>query len=230
MTEAEWWLTCSDFKSMWRVFVPRTTPRKLRLFGVACCRRILRLLPPQTSNSLDVIEQAIDGAATLDDLVGIDREISEIQIAAKDEATREACLAVLYATSTYAFSETAEWAADHAARACWLEGAKEGRSNLRSQYAVDEDERQAQTNLIREVLPNPFRRLPVLGPVLRWNDNYVPSLAQTIYDCRDFSLTPTLADVLEDAGCDNADILDHCRQPGEHARGCWVVDLLLGKS
>ena len=38
-----------------------------------------------------------------------------------------------------------------------------------------------------------------------------------------------LADALEDAGCDNADILNHCRQPGEHVRGCWVVDLVLGK-
>lgn len=38
-----------------------------------------------------------------------------------------------------------------------------------------------------------------------------------------------LADALEDAGCDNADILDHCRSDGPHVRGCWVVDLLLGK-
>ena len=38
-----------------------------------------------------------------------------------------------------------------------------------------------------------------------------------------------LADALEDAGCDNADLLDHCRRPGEHVRGCWVVDALLGK-
>jgi hypothetical protein len=41
---------------------------------------------------------------------------------------------------------------------------------------------------------------------------------------------PILADALEDAGCDNADILSHCRQPGAHVRGCWVVDLVLGKS
>jgi hypothetical protein len=40
---------------------------------------------------------------------------------------------------------------------------------------------------------------------------------------------PILADALEDAGCDNADILQHCRGAGEHVRGCWVVDLVLGK-
>ncbi len=54
-------------------------------------------------------------------------------------------------------------------------------------------------------------------------------MAQVIYHERDFSLLPVLADALEDAGCENADVLNHCRQPGEHARGCWVVDLVLGK-
>ena len=54
-------------------------------------------------------------------------------------------------------------------------------------------------------------------------------LAQGIYEERAFDRLPILADALEDAGCDNADILSHCRGPGPHARGCWVVDLLLGK-
>ena len=57
-----------------------------------------------------------------------------------------------------------------------------------------------------------------------------PSLfAQQMYESRDFSAMPILADALQDAGCDNADILDHCRGPGPHVRGCWVVDLVLGK-
>ena len=54
------------------------------------------------------------------------------------------------------------------------------------------------------------------------------SLARQMYDFRDFSAMPRLADALQDAGCDNADILDHCRGPGPHVRGCWVVDLVLG--
>jgi hypothetical protein len=54
-------------------------------------------------------------------------------------------------------------------------------------------------------------------------------LAQSIYTDRAFDRMPILADALEDAGCDNADILNHCRQPGEHVRGCWAVDLILGK-
>src|SRR5581483_3643837 len=65
---------------------------------------------------------------------------------------------------------------------------------------------------------------------LTWNDSLVRRLAQAIYDERAFDRLPILADALEEAGCTNADILNHCRQPGEHVRGCWVVDLLLGKS
>ena len=57
----------------------------------------------------------------------------------------------------------------------------------------------------------------------------VKTLAQAIYDDRAFERIPELADALAEAGCSNADILDHCRKPGEHVRGCWVVDLVLGK-
>ncbi len=65
---------------------------------------------------------------------------------------------------------------------------------------------------------------------LAWNDGAIPKMAQAIYDDRAFDRLPILADALEDAGCDNQEILDHCRSNGEHVRGCWVVDLILGKS
>jgi hypothetical protein len=64
---------------------------------------------------------------------------------------------------------------------------------------------------------------------LTWNSSTVVSLAQSIYTDRTFDRLPILADALEDAGCTNQDILNHCRQPGEHVRGCWVVDLLTGR-
>ena len=54
-------------------------------------------------------------------------------------------------------------------------------------------------------------------------------LAQVIYDEHAFDRMPELADALEDAGCTNAEILAHCRQPGPHVRGCWALDLVLGK-
>jgi hypothetical protein len=67
-------------------------------------------------------------------------------------------------------------------------------------------------------------------PILTWNHATVPAIARHIYDDRAFYDLPILADALEDAGCTNPDILAHCRAGGEHVRGCWVVDLILGKS
>jgi hypothetical protein len=61
-----------------------------------------------------------------------------------------------------------------------------------------------------------------------WRTSTAVALARQMYDSRDFSAMPILADALQDAGCDSADILDHCRGPGPHVRGCWVVDLVLG--
>jgi len=54
-------------------------------------------------------------------------------------------------------------------------------------------------------------------------------VSQVVYDERAFDLMPVLGDALEDAGCTDRAILDHCRSPGPHVRGCWVVDLILGK-
>jgi hypothetical protein len=81
--------------------------------------------------------------------------------------------------------------------------------------------------LVRCVFGNPFRPVAV-DPSCRTST--VTALAQQMYDSRDFSPMPILADALQDAGCDNDDILDHCRGDGPHVRGCWVVDLVLGKS
>jgi hypothetical protein len=62
-----------------------------------------------------------------------------------------------------------------------------------------------------------------------WLTSDVVSLAQAIYDGRTFDVLPVLGDALEDAGCTAADILDHCRRPGVHVRGCWLLDQLLRK-
>src|SRR5262249_41872997 len=90
-------------------------------------------------------------------------------------------------------------------------------------------ERAGQALILGDIIGNPFRPGAVDLAWLTWNDGTVPKMAQHIYDTRDFSLLPILCDALEEAGCGNEDIIQHCRQPGEHVRGCWVVDLLLGK-
>ena len=87
-------------------------------------------------------------------------------------------------------------------------------------------ERKAQASLLRDISGNPFRPVTIDRA---WRTATAVAIAQAIYDERAFDRLPVLADALEDAGCDNADLLGHCRSPGPHVRGCWVVDLLLGK-
>jgi hypothetical protein len=87
-------------------------------------------------------------------------------------------------------------------------------------------EKTAQVHLLRCIVGNPFR-LPNIDPA--WFNLNVNSIADRIYSERDFALLPILADALEEAGCNNQEMLQHCRQSTEHARGCWVVDLVLGK-
>jgi hypothetical protein len=79
---------------------------------------------------------------------------------------------------------------------------------------------------IRDIFGNPFRPV-AFSPA--WKTDTAVALARQMYDSRDFGAMPILADALQDAGCDSDDILSHCRGDGPHVRGCWVVDLVLGK-
>jgi hypothetical protein len=82
---------------------------------------------------------------------------------------------------------------------------------------------------VREVMGNPFRPPPLIRHVwVSANDRTVKRLAQAIYEERAFERMPILADALEDAGCDDSEILAHCRGQGPHIAGCWVLDLVLG--
>jgi hypothetical protein len=90
------------------------------------------------------------------------------------------------------------------------------------------EEEAVRTDLLRDIFGNPFRSV-AFSP--SWRTDTVLSLANQMYDSRDFGAMPILADALQDAGCENEEILNHCRDPrGIHARGCWVIDLVLGKA
>jgi hypothetical protein len=78
---------------------------------------------------------------------------------------------------------------------------------------------------IREIFPNPFVAPPRFDPA--WLTSTVVALARGSYDERAFDRMPILADALQDAGCDNEELLKHCRGHGVHVRGCWAVDLCL---
>jgi hypothetical protein len=93
--------------------------------------------------------------------------------------------------------------------------------------AILAEEELAQSQLIRCIFGNPFRPV-AFAP--EWRTPTAVALADAIYADRAFDRLPVLADALEEAGCDNLEVLAHCRGPGPHARGCWVVDLILGKS
>jgi hypothetical protein len=92
------------------------------------------------------------------------------------------------------------------------------------------EEESCQCAIIRDIFGNPFRP-SILDPAwLTWHGSLLVSMARQVYDSRDFMDMPILADALEEAGCTNQDILGHCRSGCEHVRGCWVVDLVMGKS
>ena len=80
---------------------------------------------------------------------------------------------------------------------------------------------------LRCIFGNPFRPAS-FSPA--WRTDTAVALARGMYEARDFSPMPILADALQDADCDNAEVLSHCRGPGPHVRGCWVVDRVLGKA
>ena len=95
----------------------------------------------------------------------------------------------------------------------------------------------AQSAALRCIFGNPFRPGTLSPAILAWHDGTVVCIAQSLYDERnlpsgtfDLSRMNILADALLDAGCDQDEIIAHCRQPGPHVRGSWVVDSCLGKS
>ena len=93
--------------------------------------------------------------------------------------------------------------------------------------ALRAQNKRVQLATLCDIFGNPFR--PVAFSA-EWRTDTAVLLARQMYESREFGAMPILADALQDAGCDNPDILDHCRDTTlAHVRGCWVVDLVLGK-
>lgn len=86
--------------------------------------------------------------------------------------------------------------------------------------------RQATAAFVRDIIGNPFRPGPFYAG---WRTASVVAIARQVYESQDFTTMPILADALLDAGCDYSDLLAHCREPSPHVRGCWALDLVLGK-
>jgi hypothetical protein len=183
--------------------------RKRRLFACHCCRLVWDRLPDERSRAaVKVAERYAEGEA--------------------DEPEFVAANAGARAAKTHS---RLPWLAIEASAAnplpadvvrCFLRGHKvlPGKQRDRARRVVA---------LLRCLFGNPFRPATLAPDLLRWRDGLLVSVARRMYDNRDFSEMPVLADMLQDAGCDDEQVLAHCRQGGEHARGCFAIDLLLGR-
>jgi hypothetical protein len=97
-------------------------------------------------------------------------------------------------------------------------------------HAAMDLEQSAQVLLLHDLFGNPFQPVYIDRSWLLWNGGTIPMLTESIYIDRAVDRMAELGDALERAGCTSKEILEHCRGPGPHVRGCWVVDLLLGKN
>jgi hypothetical protein len=196
----------------------RVSDRKLRLFACACCRGVWDWMTDERSRrAVDVAELHADGIAPE----------SEMQVA--------------HGEAELALGTTGNTAMDAAWFVSWGEAGESAVHVLyycsHASYADSfrfwtykrkaEQTRRFQLTVEHDIFGNPFRPVTFTP---NWRTTTALQLAQAMYESRDFSPLPILADALQEAGCENTDILDHCRGPGPHVRGCWVVDLVLGKS
>jgi hypothetical protein len=190
------------------------TPRKWRLHACGCARRWGGTAPREFTEALEVAERFADGRAT-------DKELANAcHYAENCDPLR------LGLTQPRNRRETD---LDRAARALWAATRSDGwgTSDYRNYYQRTEFRRVYKQVLVEVVGSRPS------PPEVKsaWRTDAVLSLARQMYESRDFGSMPVLADALEDAGCDCADVLDHCRDPqAAHVRGCWIVDPVLGKS
>lgn len=181
--------------------------RKVQLFLCGCCRRRWdTLIDERSRRAVDVAERHADGLA----------KKAELQKARKgaEDATCEKIWDGLPSAD------------DLTAYATKMSGEQASNGLWRAAH-------QAPIGLLRCVFGNPFRPAAIAP---EWLTPTVESLGQAAYDERDLPSgeidvrrLAVLSDALEEVGCTDVDLLDHLRVPGPHVRGCWALDLILGK-
>ena len=210
VTEAEW-LTCVAPEPMLVFLRDKVSDRRLRLFACACCRQIWHLLADDRSqNAVKVAEAFCDGAA------------SEAEL----ETARSVAHHGFHPPPESRIADSALWAAAFVADSPAFFIAQRVSAYVGWIKAETGMKRATLASLLRDIFGNPFRPV-TLDP--SWRTPNVVRLAQTMYDERTFDKMQELGDALERAGCSDEAILGHCRKPSVHVRGCWVVDMVLGK-
>ena len=235
------WLRCPDPTPLLDYLEGRATERRLRLFACACARRFWGHLrrdrrgreagePAERFACREAIETAerfADGLATVDELAAAHEAamLSQITAPTFDEPAYRAAAAAAAEAVTEAVQGVMETSLHMARR----EAAYSGVPGLDEQHAVLRAalvETIDQAHLIRHVFGNPFRPVRVDPAWLRWGDGCVEKMIRVVYEERRFTDLPLVADALEDASCEAADLLAHLRASIPHSRGCWAVDAL----
>jgi hypothetical protein len=235
VTESDW-LQATDPTPMLRCLGEGVHNRKLRLFVVACCRRIWGLLTDeQCFHMIEVAERYADGMATEEERRAAATAYSA---SAASRSGSFPAYAAVWARldGSYPASPAAVQGAASAVRTAFTYGIVPFDPTQVAHVARSECA--AQAALLRDIFgPLAFRPLPAVDPEwLAWNGGLVPALAEAAYEERNLpagTLDPArlavLADALEEAGCTEAELLAHLRSPDPHVRGCWALDVVLGK-
>ncbi len=239
MNEDEW-LTGTDFSTHVRYILDYLSPRRQRLLAVAFCRAVSDLFDhPDLTDALDVIDRYADSRTpddTMENARWRCRAVAQEAYEAYRASSEHPALDIDMAARLR--SEFA-WAVSFAATRPLplemvgtrvLDAAVQAHTGTFELVPAPTPATAVQHLVMRatvwEVAGNPFRE-PHFSP--EWRTDTVVSLARQVYDLREFSAMPILADALQDAGCDNEELLAHCRGERTHVRGCWVLDLVLEK-
>lgn len=232
VTEFEW-LNSTDVERMISASEVHSTLRKAALLGVAWFRQIAESVSLMDLNwSVGVLEKMADGKAT-------DQEVNDAN-RATDFNYNVTTGSAAWITKEYKTCNAypASWAVYHyliqispsqvpsTRGPLWEFMNLPWTGFLQLIYSGDQ-QYPGFVDFLRCILGNPFRPVAFLDS---WRSEATVALASAIYADRAFDRLPVLADALEEAGCDYPDVLAHCRGPGPHSRGCWVVDGVLGKS
>lgn len=246
--DAATWQSCGDTDQMlrWLIESGKATDRKLRLFGCACCRRVWPLLVDERlRHTVEVAELLADGLAdesdwneacaaarvALSNMILRKRQVAALVLRLGERDLRNAAGPIA--------REVALAFARHQATDFELllpydltEGRRQWAPKL-DLHAYDRlsfQEEHHLCTLLRDIF-HPFRK-GAINSEMPWRDEKVERIAQELCMERDFmpERMGLLADALEKTGCNDEEVLAHCRAGGVHVLGCWVLDLILGKS
>ena len=216
MTEAEW-LAMTVVPLWYQADWDAVTPsrRKATLFGVACVRAT-----PGVEGQRRLLKAAAGSEAAAD--AGEWGEVERLHRAASS-----ACGKVRQRSAAHHWALAACGVTSASVERYWPEIPEELFLAVETSGRSTRGLHLAYVALLHDIAGNPFRPV-AFSP--SWRSDTAVSLARGMYESRDFSAMPILADALQEAGCDSEDVLNHCRDPkGGHVRGCWVVDLVLGR-